>query len=126
MAPRPGGTRSTGSAIATRPRIGCPGGGEGGAALAPFIGGTSGFPLPFAVPPRRPRGGIAALRAIVGRAVCLACGGPVKPRLCEHPPGHEIGVADAGRNQADEGEQPQDNGNHDNDADNLLNGRIDR
>src|SRR5215510_11432712 len=68
--PRAGATRSTGSAIATRPRTGR-GGGPGGGVLAPFMGGTRAFALVFPTAPR--------LRAMSGRPVCLAPPGCVKP-----------------------------------------------
>ena len=57
MPRRVGATARTGMATATRPRTGR----GGGAAAAPFSGGTRAFPLPFPTAPR--------LRAMSGRPV---------------------------------------------------------
>src|SRR5215475_6418926 len=114
--PRVGVARSTGIASATRPRM-ARGGGAGGGALAPFMGGTSAFALPFPTAPR--------LRAIGAARV------PCDPPTCQAPArsGEKASRAeptDAGGNQPNQGEQPENHGYHDHHADDLLNRGVQR
>src|SRR5262252_6119416 len=119
--PRVGVARSTGMASATRPRM-ARGGGPAGGALAPFMGGTSAFALPFPTAPR--------LRAIVGGPVCHE-----PPGACQEGGGlgnapslrrNAVGAANPSRNQANQGKQPENYRNDNHDPEHLLNRRVER